>query len=94
MIPEANGSSFMECGNSKVICSVYGPKEVSSKSSFSDSAQVSVDFRQTTFCGPKRKPFMPQPEDKEIGQRILNAIEPGENERKNFLKCIYHFPYT
>eukprot|EP01112_Ceratiomyxa_fruticulosa_P010947 TRINITY_DN2925_c0_g1_i2.p1 TRINITY_DN2925_c0_g1~~TRINITY_DN2925_c0_g1_i2.p1 ORF type:complete len:247 (+),score=32.45 TRINITY_DN2925_c0_g1_i2:271-1011(+) len=53
----ADGSAYLEQGNTKVIVAVYGPREVQFKKAPSkhDRGTVSVEFSQATFSTTERK---------------------------------------
>ncbi|KAA1066587.1 hypothetical protein PGT21_034081 [Puccinia graminis f. sp. tritici] len=50
VISQANGSCYIESGNSKVICAVYGPKPRSSLSNSSSLSPLVISLRFAPFC--------------------------------------------
>jgi exosome complex component MTR3 len=49
-VNEAKGSCYIEIGNTKVICSLYGPREIPKKDEFSyKTANLNCQFRYATF---------------------------------------------
>ena len=49
-VKEAKGSCYIEIGNTKVICSLYGPREIPKKDEFSYKiANLNCQFRYATF---------------------------------------------
>ena len=45
-VNEASGSSYIELGNTKVLCSVYGPREIPRKDDYDFKvANVNCEFR-------------------------------------------------
>lgn len=54
--PSANGSSYYEQGNTKVICTVVGPAEPAARSrALADRASVVVEVNYAPFSGMERK---------------------------------------
>ena len=53
---EANGSAYIEHGNTRAICSVYGPHEAVSKAkSKHDKAVVNCQYSMATFSTNERR---------------------------------------
>jgi exosome complex component RRP41 len=53
---QADGSAYLEQGNTKVICSVYGPHECRYRSRMSEEAcLINCQYSQTTFSVPDRR---------------------------------------
>ncbi|RPA80823.1 ribosomal protein S5 domain 2-like protein [Ascobolus immersus RN42] len=54
--PSSNGSSYFEMGNTKVICTIQGPGEPTSRSkTIHDRCSISVDLNYAPFSGIDRK---------------------------------------
>ena len=51
----ADGSSYLEMGNTKVICTVTGPAEAKAGSGLRDKAEIKVDVALAGFSGVDRK---------------------------------------
>jgi len=53
---EADGSAYLEMGNTKVIAAVYGPREVRRGRAAHDRAILTCEFSMATFStGERRK---------------------------------------
>ena len=44
----AAGSAFVEIGNTRVICSVYGPRRIDRASEYSEKGKLWCDFKYST----------------------------------------------
>lgn len=77
VISQAQGSAYIEMGNTKVICSVYGPREVKKRDEFSMEGQLCCDFKFATFSCPQRRSHLSDNEEKELSQQLLNALSPA-----------------
>jgi len=77
MITQASGSAYIEMNNTKVICGVYGPRQVNMKGQqeFSDKGKLFCDFKYTTFSCNQRRGFVPDAEEKENSMLMLQALE-------------------
>ena len=54
IITGAKGSAYIECGNTRVICSVHGPRQLASSMDFSDTGSLLCDVRFAAFAkGPE-----------------------------------------
>lgn len=54
--PQADGSAYFEQGNTKVICSVYGPHECRYRSRINEEACIiNCQYSQATFSVPDRR---------------------------------------
>ncbi|CAD5120168.1 DgyrCDS8744 [Dimorphilus gyrociliatus] len=84
VISQAQGSAYIEIGNTKVICSVYGPREVKKRDEFSMDGQLCCDFKFATFSCPQRRSHLSDNEEKELSQQLLNALSPAV--------CLNKFP--
>ena len=72
---QANGSAYLELGRTKIICTVYGPRE-STKYQYSEKAKLVCDFRYVTFSreGERKKPQQEE-ESKEISLLVQQSLE-------------------
>ncbi|KAL9939939.1 hypothetical protein V8E36_000644 [Tilletia maclaganii] len=53
LIPQANGSAYMEMGRLKISCAVYGPRQVRGRQ-YSGHADLNVEVRLAPYALPKR----------------------------------------
>jgi len=49
VLSSAAGSAYVECGRTKVVCGVYGPKEIPRRSDFSIRGLLSCRLSRTPF---------------------------------------------
>lgn len=56
MFPKASGSCYYEQGNTKVIVTVYGPREVQRGQALNDRAIVHCEYSMATFATGERRP--------------------------------------
>lgn len=74
-ISQAKGSSFVEAGDTKVVCGVYGPQEVTHSNTFKLTGQVSCEVRFAPFsCRVRRSP-LPDSQSKELSVQLKEALE-------------------
>jgi exosome complex component MTR3 len=72
LVEQASGSAYIEMGNTKVVCAIYGPKQT--KQGFSERGKLNCEFKFASFSCQKRKQF--QYKEKEFSQMIIQAITP------------------
>ncbi|KAK3855101.1 hypothetical protein Pcinc_038477 [Petrolisthes cinctipes] len=75
LISEAKGSSYVEAGNTKVCCGVYGPRDVQRGSDFKMSCQVVCQVKMSPFSCPVRLPPASGDRDREMSRQLKNALE-------------------
>lgn len=76
VIPNADGSAYLEWGQNKVYAAVYGPREALPKHTQDPyKAVVKVTYRMTTFSVPERKQPRPNRRDMEISKVLGEALE-------------------
>ncbi len=77
VIKNADGSAYLEWGNNKVFCAVYGPREVHPQHlAKPDRGILRVFYRMATFSVFERKRPAPGRREKEISMIIADCIEP------------------
>ncbi|XP_054706839.1 exosome complex component MTR3-like [Uloborus diversus] len=74
--PGVTGSAYLECGKTKVICSVNGPRDVLHKSDSAAKGQLLCEFKFATFSCKERQPYLPSEEESNISKSIQDALEP------------------
>lgn len=76
VIPNADGSAYLEWGQNKVYVGVYGPRECLPRhTARSDRAVIKAVYRMATFSVPDRKNPRPNRRDMEISKVISDALE-------------------
>ena len=77
IIPNADGSAYLEWGNNKIFAAVYGPREVHPHHlSKPDKGILRVFYRMATFSVFDRKRPAPGRREKEISMIVSDCIEP------------------
>ncbi|XP_048886536.1 exosome complex component MTR3 [Brienomyrus brachyistius] len=78
LVSQAKGSAYIEAGNTKLICSVFGPREAERKDEAgASSGRLLCDLRFAPFSCPNRGAWIPSSEDKDTAQGLLEALRPG-----------------
>jgi len=76
VLPNADGSAYLEWGQNKVYAAVYGPREALPKHTQDPyKAVVKVTYRMATFSVPERKQPRPNRRDMEISKVLGEALE-------------------
>ena len=78
IISKAQGSAYIEQGQTKAICAVYGPREIPRKSDFSMKGILNCFFERTPFARKKRRAPGPQGQDgeeDEVSKNLSEALE-------------------
>ncbi|CAO0792404.1 unnamed protein product [Mucor circinelloides] len=76
LITQASGSAYIEVGNTKVTCAVYGPRQLK-KADFSNLCKLNCDFKFSTFSCTKRRGQIRDAEEKEFSQILVEALTPA-----------------
>ncbi|KAJ3393821.1 hypothetical protein HDU92_007458 [Lobulomyces angularis] len=75
-IKQANGSAYVELGDLKVVCAVYGPRQ-SLKPGNSSAGSLNCDFKFAPFSCKKRRPYPKDTQEKEYGLLLNQALVPS-----------------
>eukprot|EP01095_Lingulamoeba_sp_RSL-Kostka_P018141 TRINITY_DN981_c0_g1_i1.p1 TRINITY_DN981_c0_g1~~TRINITY_DN981_c0_g1_i1.p1 ORF type:complete len:265 (+),score=88.94 TRINITY_DN981_c0_g1_i1:139-933(+) len=76
IITQANGSTYIERNNTKLICSVYGPRPSKNTNSFSDIGFLQCEFKYAPFsCHNEIRGFVPDLDEKEISASIVQSLQ-------------------
>ena len=84
IISQAKGSAYIEQGNTKVVCAVYGPREVQKKSDFRLNGQLFCELKFAPFSCQKRRGHQQDNEELEMSHLVREALESAV--------CLHHFP--
>ncbi|MHA2074554.1 MAG: exosome complex exonuclease Rrp41 [Candidatus Hodarchaeales archaeon] len=75
VLDRADGSCYLTWGNNKIICAVYGPRELHPKHlARPDRAIVRVEYRLATFSVGERKSPAPRRREYELSKIIADSI--------------------
>jgi exosome complex component RRP41 len=76
VLHRADGSAYLEWGGNKVICAVYGPRELNPRRfQESDKAVVQVRYGMSAFSTSDRKRPGPDRRSQEISKVLSDALE-------------------
>lgn len=76
IVSQAVGSAYLEQGHTKVVCAVYGPREVQKKSDFSLNGQLFCEFKLAPFsCRGRRRGHQQDSEEVESSRVLKQALE-------------------
>uniref|UniRef100_A0A7C2ZPS2 Exosome complex exonuclease Rrp41 n=1 Tax=Ignisphaera aggregans TaxID=334771 RepID=A0A7C2ZPS2_9CREN len=78
VLKNADGSAYVEFGNTKVIAAVYGPREVVPRhEELTDRAIIRCRYRMLSFSTSDRKSPAPSRREIELSKVIREALEPA-----------------
>ena len=76
VLPNADGSAYLEWGQNKVYAAVFGPREALPKHTANPyKTVVKVNYRMATFSVPERKQPRPNRRDMEISKVLGEALD-------------------
>ena len=75
VLDRADGSCYLTWGNNKIICAVYGPRELHPKHlAKPDRAIVRVEYRLATFSVGERKSPAPRRREYELSKILAESV--------------------
>ncbi|UCE12342.1 MAG: exosome complex exonuclease Rrp41 [Candidatus Heimdallarchaeota archaeon] len=75
VLDRADGSCYLTWGNNKIICAIYGPRELHPKHlARPDKAIVRVEYRLATFSVDERKSPAPRRREYELSKILAESI--------------------
>lgn len=77
IISQARGSAYIEQNETKVMCAVYGPREVTKKEEFSMKGQLTCEFKFATFSCRVRRQYQQDNEERDYSCQLQDALEPA-----------------
>jgi len=78
VVPNADGSAYIEMGKNKIIAAVYGPREMHPKRlSKPNKGVLRIRYHMAPFSVDPRRSPAPSRRDTEIGMVMTDAIEPA-----------------
>jgi len=78
VIPNADGSAYLEQGKNKILVGVYGPKEAHPRHiAQQDRAVIQCRYHMAPFSVDERKSPAPSRRDVELSKVIREALEPA-----------------
>lgn len=77
IISQAKGSAYIEMNNTKCICAVYGPREVTKREEFSMQGQLLCEVKYATFSCALRRKHQQDQEEKDASLMLKQALTPA-----------------
>mmetsp|Transcript_37546 Transcript_37546/g.63205 ORF Transcript_37546/g.63205 Transcript_37546/m.63205 type:complete len:254 (-) Transcript_37546:241-1002(-) len=75
-VPAASGSAYLEFKDTKIICSVFGPRQnTRGGAAFTSDGQLRCDVKFTTFATGARRKYGQDPEAKDITFAVQGALQ-------------------
>ncbi|XP_064383327.1 exosome complex component MTR3-like isoform X2 [Halichondria panicea] len=72
--PHATGSAYLETGSTKILCTIYGPKESVRREEFATSGRVVCEFKYAPFSCARRRQYHQDVEEKDFSSFVTNAL--------------------
>ncbi|GLV36347.1 Mtr3 [Carabus blaptoides fortunei] len=91
VVSQAKGSAYIELQKTKVIVSVFDPREIPNKNDYSANGELYCEFKFATFSCRKRRSHQQDNEEKQYSVVLRRALEPAvcRHEFPNFQVDIY-----
>jgi exosome complex component MTR3 len=91
VVSQAKGSAYIEQSNTKVICSVFDPREIPRKSEHSVNGELYCEFKFAPFSCKKWRSHQPDAFEKECSLILRRSLEPAvcRHEFPNFQVDVY-----
>lgn len=84
-VSQAKGSAYLEAGNTKIMCSVYGPREAERKDEADmKSGRIVCDFRLAPFSCPERGAWIQSAAERDLSAALSESLQPGV--------CLHRYP--
>lgn len=77
VIPQARGSSYIEMKHTKVICAVYGPRDIGRRDDFQMEGVLKCEFKFSPFSCKQRRGHIRDHQEIEFSQILTQALEPA-----------------
>jgi len=78
VLPNADGSAYIEHGKNKILVGVFGPREMHPKHlSMADRMVIRCRYHMASFSVPERKSPAPSRREVELGKVIRESLEPS-----------------
>lgn len=77
-------------GNTKVVCSVFDPREVPNKNGYCMQGEIYCEFKFASFSCLKRKIHQQNAEEKQYSLMLQRALEPAVCLVNIYLFCNTH----
>jgi len=77
IVTQAKGSAYVECGHTKLVCSVFDPKEVPNKVEYAKTGELQCEFKFATFSCRQRRNYTRDSEERQLCNQLRRALEPA-----------------
>lgn len=77
VLNQAKGSAYVEYQKTKVICSVFDPREIPNKNEYSINGELYCEFKFAPFSTEKRRGFVRDAQEREYSVYLRRALEPA-----------------
>ncbi|XP_050067420.1 exosome complex component MTR3-like [Anopheles maculipalpis] len=77
VVSTAKGSAYIELGNTKVIVSVFDPREIPKQNKFSQLGELFCDFKFSPFASLVRKTPQTDARDRSMAMALASALNPS-----------------
>ncbi|XP_013876053.1 exosome complex component MTR3 [Austrofundulus limnaeus] len=85
LVSQANGSAYIEAGNTKLMCCVYGPRETERKDETDmKCGRLSTDMRLAPFSCPVRGSWIQGSQDRDLCVMLYESLQPAV--------CLHRYP--
>ncbi|XP_058464140.1 exosome complex component MTR3-like [Malaya genurostris] len=76
VVSTAKGSAYLELGNTKVIVSVFDPREIPKQNKFRELGELYCDFKFSPFACTYRKNPQTDAEERSLAAAMKKALQP------------------
>ncbi|XP_077566417.1 exosome complex component MTR3 [Stigmatopora nigra] len=85
LVSQAKGSAYMEAGDTKLMCCVYGPRETDRKDETDmKCGRLTTDMRFAPFSCPERGSWIQGSQDKDLPLMLHESLQPA--------LCLHKYP--
>ncbi|XP_034542632.1 exosome complex component MTR3 [Notolabrus celidotus] len=85
LVSQAKGSAYIEAGNTKLMCCVYGPRETDRKDETDmKCGRLTTDMRFAPFSCPERGSWIQGSQDKDLSLMLHESLQPA--------LCLHKYP--
>ncbi|XP_053741664.1 exosome complex component MTR3 [Synchiropus splendidus] len=85
LVSQAKGSAYIEAGDTKLMCCVYGPRETERKDDTDmKSGRLTTDMRFAPFSCPERGSWLQGSQDKDFSLMLHESLQPA--------LCLHKYP--
>ncbi|XP_054632715.1 exosome complex component MTR3 [Dunckerocampus dactyliophorus] len=85
LVSQAKGSAYMEAGDTKLMCCVYGPRETERKDETDmKCGRLTTDMRFAPFSCPDRGSWIQGSQDKDFSLMLHESLQPA--------LCLHKYP--